>query len=489
MNDKNNPKQKFTRRGFLKASGAASALLGSIGVGMFGYYSGKDPESYTGCELLEGAMQNFNRKAFMVNTPVHEKVGKTSRPDARTEVIFSRFPRFRKQWNDEKKLDSLDPLLKDYYKNHPEDLMVDLNLQNKIFPNLMKDKQIYRHQFLLAEAWSDAMGEVWPEGIHDPPEISDFPRGRKYNEPTTPLQMKSPVKTAKLIKEMAHQFGSVLVGITKLNPDWVYKYPMPGRGFDSDQPIKIPKHWEYAIVVGTPMSWDPFYANPNYGTSFDAYSKSRIVAYRLAAFIKKLGYPARPHTPGSDYDLMVPPIAIDAGLGEQGRHSVLITPEFGSNFRPAVVTTNIPMKTDKPIEFGVKEFCKTCKICAENCPSGAITRGNMVEIRGYRRWKINVSKCHNFWYSNLGNIGCRLCVAVCPFSRKANWLHKTALQVTSKDPIGISHKVLTSMQKKFYPGPEVNDYYSPSLGGKNASYRKPPWWLKSEDFIKTPKGE
>jgi reductive dehalogenase len=180
---------------------------------------------------------------------------------------------------------------------------------------------------------------------------------------------------------------------------------------------------------------------------------------------------------------MVPPILVDAGLGEQGRHSVVITPELGCNIRPSIITTNIPLKPDKPIDFGVQDFCKTCKICAENCPSGAITMGDKEEIRGYSRYRLNVEKCNNFWNSNLGNMGCRLCIAVCPYTRKSNWLHKTALNVTVNDPTGIAEKVLTGMQKRFYPGPDPQKYYIPSLGGENASYRKPPWWLRTEDFI------
>ncbi|MCK5145615.1 reductive dehalogenase [bacterium] len=475
----------FHRRQFLKATGAASAVLGGTGIGLFGIRSGKDPMTYSGTESLQGMTQNFNRSKYEVDTPTYKKVGETSRIDARTEVIFARMPRFGQQWDDEKGLDSLDPILKKYYQDHPEDLELDLHLRKEIFPKMRQDKKKYGDEFILAEAWSNAMGAVWPRGYNKPPEETDFPHpkyGRKQ-----PLELESPEMTAKLIKKMGHEFGSTLVGICKLNPEWVYKHPMRGRGFDTEAPLDVPSHWEYAIVVGTPMEWDAFYANPNYGTSHDSYAKSRIVAYRMAAFIKELGYAARAHTPGTDYDLVVPPILIDAGIGEQGRHSVVITPELGSNFRPAIITTNIPMAVDKPIDFGVQDFCKTCKICAEQCPSGAITMGDKENIKGYKRYALNVSKCHNFWYSNLGNIGCRLCVAVCPYSRKSNWLHKTALQVTANDPTGITHSTLTEMQKRFYPAPDVKDYYIPSLGGKNASYRKPPWWLRTRDFIKLKK--
>lgn len=475
--------EKFNRRQFLKASGVASAALGGVGLGFFGYEAGRDFGTYTGLETLEGAHQTFNRKRWQVNHPHYKKVGPTSRPDARTEVIFYRRGMFMRQWKDETGLEGLDGYLQEYYREHPEDLELDLYNIKKILPNRMSDSRKYRTKFILTSAWSNAMGAVEPPRISEPPEISDFPRRRRRGGSAGPQKMKSPQKTSKLIKKIAHELGSTLVGITKLNHDWVYLYPMRGRGFEPDKPLEVPKHWTYAIVVGSPMSWDPMYANPNYGTSNDAYSRSKIIAFRLASFIKQLGYPARPHTPGMDYDLMVPPILIDAGLGEQGRHSIVITPELGCNFRPSVVTTNLPLEPDKPIDIGIQRFCKTCKICAENCPSNAITMEDKIEVRGYLRYQVNTAECNNFWNSNLGNTGCRLCVAVCPYTRKANWLHKTALKVTLNDPTGLSAIALTGLQKRFYPGPDPQKYYIPSLGGENASYRKPPWWLRTEDFI------
>jgi epoxyqueuosine reductase len=448
------------RRQFLKATGAASAALGSAGLGFFGYEAGRDPESYTGWELHEGAHQTFNRKRYAKDQPHYKKVGTSSRPDARTDVIFYRRGDFMRNWSDDSGIDGLPEHLQLFYKKHPEVLEQDIYLLKEVSPKMREDDRKYRNKFILATAWSNAMGAVSPQPIYQPPEESDFPRRGRFGGTIEPMKMKSPEKTSKLVKQIAHQLGSTLVGIAKLNPDWVYLYPMRGRGFEPDRPIEIPAHWTYAIVVGTPMSWDPMYANPNFGTSNDAYSRSRIVA-----------------------DLMVPPIAIDAGLGEQGRHGVMITPELGCNIRPAVITTNIPLAPDKPIDFGVQSFCDTCKICAEQCPSGAIPFGDREDVRGYRRYKIDVEKCHTFWSQNLGNMGCRICIAVCPYTRKANWLHKAALQVSANDPTGLSHSVLTGLQKRFYPGPDPQKYYSPSFGGENASFRKPPWWLRAEDFI------
>ncbi len=472
-------KGKMDRRQFLKATAVGSATVGGAGLFSFGVRAGRDPDAYTGMKNREGGYQTFDREKWAVSTPTYERAGPTSRVDARTEVIFARMGYLR-MYDEGKGLDSFPDHVRDYYRKHPEDLKTDLYLRREIFPKRAADSKKHHKEFILSRAWSNAMGAVVPRGVNRPPEEWDFPQG---GASAAPYKMKDPKRTSALIKKVAHQFGSTLVGITKLNPDWVYRVPLKGRGFKPDQPIEVPKHWVYAIVVGVPMSWDPMFANPPYGTSNDAYSLSRIVAHRLTVFIKNLGYAARPHTPGNSYDLMVPPILVDAGIGEQGRHSIVITPELGANFRPSIVTTNIPMEPDKPIDMGVQDFCKTCKVCAEQCPSGAISQGGKETIRGYKRYALNASKCHSFWYSKLGNMGCRLCVAVCPYTRKSNWLHETGLGLSLHDPTGLADKALVGMHKTLYPGKDPGTYYIPSMGGENASYRDAPWWLRTEDFI------
>ncbi|NIM49758.1 MAG: reductive dehalogenase [Gemmatimonadales bacterium] len=482
--------RRLNRRQFLKAAGAASAVAGGAGLGLSGHAAGKDPQTYLGWQNEEGASQTFNRKRYEVDEPTYETVGPTSRPDARVDNIFARRGRLARQYQAVKEGGEFDELLQAYYDEHPEDLELDMLATEEILPKRRADQEEYGDRYILAAAWSSAMGAVSPGPPSGPPEEADFPRPGPDGTPVEPAKMKDPVKTSELIKKIAHELGSTVVGIAKLNHDWVYLHPLPRRGFENvDEPLEVPEHWEYAVVVGTPMSWDPMYANPTYGTSNDAYSRSRIVATRVAAFIKRLGYAARTHIPGNSYDLMVPPVAIDAGLGEQGRNGIMITPELGCNVRPAVVTTNLLLKPDRPIDFGVQDFCAHCKICAENCPAGSITLGDKVEVRGYRRYEINRAKCLNFWNSNLGNSGCRLCISVCPYTRKANWLHKTALRVTANDPTGLSERALTGLQKGLYDAPDPQDYFMPSLGGENASYREPPWWLRTEDFIDLETGD
>ena len=69
------------------------------------------------------------------------------------------------------------------------------------------------------------------------------------------------------------------------------------------------------------------------------------------------------------------PNAIQAGLGEYGRHGLVITPEFGTSVRFGKIFTDAPLAHDRPISFGVKEMCEICSACVTGCPSKAIPDG------------------------------------------------------------------------------------------------------------------
>ena len=275
---------------------------------------------------------------------------------------------------------------------------------------------------------------LYPPEPAGPPEESDF-RGIHRDKL---LRFKSPAHASRLIKHITHTFGATLVGITKLNPNCCYQGSLRGVGAGN---YEVPSHWEYAVVFAVPHEWDMSYVNPTYATSYDAYSNLRVIAARLEVFMHELGYPARSHIPPFLYDIMMPPVAVDAGLGEQGRMGLLLTPELGCNARLACVTTNIPMNVDKPVDFGVQNFCRKCKICAERCPTGAISHANEQEVvYGYKRWKIKYELCFKTWASVAASKvsrGCRICLAVCPYSRKNNWLHTLSRQSNSYGWIGL----------------------------------------------------
>ena len=65
--------------------------------------------------------------------------------------------------------------------------------------------------------------------------------------------------------------------------------------------------------------------------------------------------------------------AVKAGLGEYGRHGLVITPRFGPRVRFGKIFTNMPLSHDVPIDFGVQKFCENCDLCATGCPAKAIS--------------------------------------------------------------------------------------------------------------------
>ena len=160
-------------------------------------------------------------------------------------------------------------------------------------------------------------------------------------------------------------------------------------------------------------------------SAMNSYSRMAFTSACLAQFIRRLGYNAIPM--GNDHSLSIP-MAIDAGLGELGRHSLLITPKYGPRIRLAKVMTDLPMIADRPISFGVTEFCEVCGKCAEFCPSEAISNENRTYeaapagIPGYYHWPLDGDKCFSYWAEVGGS--CYNCIRVCPFNKPEGWLHE-----------------------------------------------------------------
>jgi reductive dehalogenase len=495
MGETNEAKQGISRRDFLKIGGLTGAVLQVVGFAGAGLASGQDIDSYTGYKNFEGVEQTFNRKAYEIDGLPYEKVGEVRRPGKITDLIFFRGGIFHQfvagGWKMGDSLEVFPPPLAQFYAENPDALEGDWIRETEVLPNAFKDHQKYDDYFALADAyaigWEDLFNFYPPEPT-SPPEVSDYtltrfgPTGSDERPLRETIPFKSPDHAAQLIKKIAHQYGATIVGITKLNPDFCYDSDIRGG---EPGPFEIPAHWEYAIVFGVPHEWDQVLSNPAHGTSYDGYNRVRNVSGRLTAFIKSLGYPARSHHPPVHYDLVCPPIAVDAGLGETGRHGFTICPETGSNIRLAVVTTNIPMTVDKPIEFGVAEFCNDCKICAEQCPSGSISLADSpkgMEIRGYEHWFINTTTCYNFWLEAMGPLGCRLCLAVCPYSRKDNWVHQMAKVADINDPTGMVNDSLVWMQKSAFEAPDPQEYRRPP-DGRFAGYRPAPEWLEIENWF------
>lgn len=243
--------------------------------------------------------------------------------------------------------------------------------------------------------------------------------------PLTPPEGKAEldkVRMSRLIKKAALFFGADYVRITRLDRRWVYA------------DVDIPHDYAIMCVVHHKRSLNQ--SAPSHFSSAavgDTYSRLKYITTQLTDFIRGLGHDAMyRETLGSAPELLVVPVAIDAGIGEFARNGRVLSPEFGINMRIKPVTTNLPLAVDKPISFGVHDFCMDCENCALYCPVQAIPYGPPADQPigpynnpGYRKWYINAEKCLTFWSINKKKwttCGGR-CIAVCPWNKPINIRH------------------------------------------------------------------
>lgn len=242
-----------------------------------------------------------------------------------------------------------------------------------------------------------------------------------------------PVANARHIKETAYFLRADLVGICELPPYAVFSH----RRWD-DQPVDC--NHKYAIAILVDQDWRTaaaFTGNDwiSNAMSFQAYTSSGFIACNLAEYIRRLGYPARANH-AMDYQVVVPPILLWAGLGEMCRiGEMVINPFLGPRFKAAVVTTDMPLAIDKPIDFGLQDFCDKCGKCAELCPSQAISYGDKEMYNGYERWILDVEKCTSMRVGNQHGAGCGTCIKVCPWNKPNTRLHRMVNWTVRNIPI------------------------------------------------------
>ena len=97
---------------------------------------------------------------------------------------------------------------------------------------------------------------------------------------------------------------------------------------------------------------------------------------------------------------------------------------MGPRFKAAVVTTDLPLAVDKPIDFGLQDFCSKCKKCARECPSGSLSTGDKVMYNGYEHWHSDIQKCTTMRVGNKRGSGCGTCVKVCPWNKPYTPFHR-----------------------------------------------------------------
>ena len=294
----------------------------------------------------------------------------------------------------------------------------------------LKDNAIYN-----AQMW-DLRGEshfLGPQTAETPEDLG------------VPKWSGSPEEASRIVRSAMRHFGAANVTFHELTDDtrkFIYSHDPDGKemiftdedeAYETEEARYIPNKCKYVITFSVQMSLETLRRSPTHTacqTTLGAYGRSRRIQGVTQEFLRGMGFQALGEASINALGV-APAFAVLSGMGEMGRMNRVITPEHGPMVRIFKILTDLPVATDKPIDAGIMEFCKSCKKCAEACPSGAISfddepswevAGNW-NVPGHKAWFEDSVKCMTYWREGSGN-NCTICFAVCPFSKEDKaWVH------------------------------------------------------------------
>jgi len=222
-----------------------------------------------------------------------------------------------------------------------------------------------------------------------------------------------PLRNAQAVKAATYFLGIDAAGISRC-PDWTwYSHDATGAPLvpPHDQAVSMIIDQGYETMEGA--SGDDWIS---VAQSMRAYLRFSLLGGVIAKQMRNLGYKAKAHSV-LDGEVLQPPLLLLAGLGEVSRiGEVILNPYLGPRLKSGVVTTDMPMAHDKPIDFGLQNFCENCNKCARECPSGAITAGPKLMFNGYEIWKSDSQKCATYRITTPGGAMCGRCMKTCPWN-------------------------------------------------------------------------
>jgi len=131
--------------------------------------------------------------------------------------------------------------------------------------------------------------------------------------------------------------------------------------------------------------------------------------------------------------LMEKPLAAQAGLGWQGRHTNLVSREAGNWFFIGTILTDAELAPDAPEE----DHCGSCRACLDICPTKAFPAPYQLDARRCISYLTIEHKGHiaREFRKPMGNriYGCDDCLAVCPWNKFA--LACSEMKLTARDDL------------------------------------------------------
>jgi epoxyqueuosine reductase len=308
--------------------------------------------------------------------------------------------------------------------------------QTRTLQRILADEPGYTLKDYALDAGQDARPSMSFLG----PQITQTPEERGV-----PRWNGSPEEAARIIRVAMRHFGAADVGFVELDDSTrklIYSHDPDGKALvftndpiasETDDARYIPDAAKYAIVYTVQMSGETLKRAPTMiasQTTSQAYLRGRQIQMSTQEFLRALGYQGLGESSTNALGI-APAFAVMAGLGEMSRLNRLITPEHGPMVRVFKMLTDLPVATDKPIDAGIMEFCKSCKKCAEACEPGALSFDDEPswDVRGgwnnpgHKAYFEDSTKCFTYWRESVQS-NCGICFAVCPFAKQDRaWIH------------------------------------------------------------------